>query len=426
MRATSHFHLSSSFRLFVCAAIAIGHGSPALAWGRQPAPIVYKGDALASENSGQGGAPSSAPSKLDRASQRVSFSYPGTTAPVQASQPSTQPRQYASIDTPQALTVSAASDRMLLKFPGTNLQETTPPVGPQRIVAVEPAPSAPIQPIEAASLEPIQESTQSTDTEQGPTQLAARVETPANTYQVAHATVPMFDETGPVVVFGSEFANMPTANGEVLNQSAFMGAHPSLPLPSLVQVTNAETGQEVIVRVNDRGPYEDGAILQVTEAAARALGLNSSGQNNVSLRYLGAAPTDAELAGAGQPEPLASQPPLAAPLPAFPQNSAPKPLIPSVQQPILAKASFTPVRDTAISGQKFFVQVGAFSEISNAQDMEFLLRQDFNVVISPARVNGSDFFRVRVGPLPSRDVARRVSDTLQLKGIARPRIVTEQ
>ncbi|MBU3921143.1 MAG: septal ring lytic transglycosylase RlpA family protein, partial [Alphaproteobacteria bacterium] len=100
-------------------------------------------------------------------------------------------------------------------------------------------------------------------------------------------------ETGVAIIYGDEFDGLPTANGEIFDQSALTAAHPSLPLPSLVQMTNPATGREVIVRVNDRGPFEDGAALQVSRAAARALGFEGAGQAELTLSLVGNAPVAA-------------------------------------------------------------------------------------------------------------------------------------
>ena len=434
MRANPVLHLFPLVKFCLIAAVATGLQGQAYAWKRQPAPIVYKGDGYQANKTGQVATPASAPANMDRATQRLNFTYPGsaskssTPAPSPLSDAPAQ-RAYASIAEPQALTVSAASDRMLLKFPGTSLSPTAAEPAEQIDPRpVEPAPRAVSQPVSTTALEPLPApaTPAAKPLEQGPAQLIDGTPTPANTYKVSHDPVPMFDESGLAVVFGSEFANMPTANGEILDQSAFMGAHPSLPLPSLVQVTNAVTGQEVIIRVNDRGPYEDGAVLQVTEAAADALGMQANAQNRVSLRYLGAAPAGVELAGAGEALPDSSarveQPaPSPAPYVALKPQARPTP------QARLQTVSYSPpTAQAATAGDTFYVQVGAFSDIANAQDMQFLLQRDFDVVISPARVNGADFFRVRVGPMQSRDAARGLSDRLRSRGIMSTRIVTDQ
>ncbi len=73
-------------------------------------------------------------------------------------------------------------------------------------------------------------------------------------YTVSSEPVPVFDETSVAIVYGAEFDGLPTANGETYDPNAMTAAHPTLPLPSLIQVVNTVTGKEVVLRVNDRAP----------------------------------------------------------------------------------------------------------------------------------------------------------------------------
>jgi rare lipoprotein A len=81
-----------------------------------------------------------------------------------------------------------------------------------------------------------------------------------------------------------------TANGETFDQNALSAAHRTLPLPSIVEVTNLENNKRIVVRVNDRGPFAQGRIIDVSRAAARELGFESDGEARVSVRYIGPAP----------------------------------------------------------------------------------------------------------------------------------------
>ena len=92
--------------------------------------------------------------------------------------------------------------------------------------------------------------------------------------------------------YGSAFHGRLTANGEIFDREAVAAAHPTLPLPSLVRVTNAANGKSLVVRVNDRGPYEAGRVIDVSERAAEALEFRRRGTTRVSVRYLGPAPIE--------------------------------------------------------------------------------------------------------------------------------------
>lgn len=98
-----------------------------------------------------------------------------------------------------------------------------------------------------------------------------------------------YNKTGMASWYGDEFHGRKTANNEIFDMHAFTGAHKTLPLPSLVKVTNLANGRIIIVRVNDRGPYHGGRILDMSRAAADALGYRSKGLTKVRVEYFGKA-----------------------------------------------------------------------------------------------------------------------------------------
>ncbi|RWL12605.1 MAG: septal ring lytic transglycosylase RlpA family protein [Mesorhizobium sp.] len=92
--------------------------------------------------------------------------------------------------------------------------------------------------------------------------------------------------------YGEAFHGRLTANGEVYDMTHLTGAHPTMPLPSYARVTNLKTGSSVIVRVNDRGPYHDGRIIDVSKRAAEMLDYANIGTAKVKVEYVGRAPLD--------------------------------------------------------------------------------------------------------------------------------------
>jgi len=86
--------------------------------------------------------------------------------------------------------------------------------------------------------------------------------------------------------YGKEFKGRRTASGEKFDPTELTAAHPSLPFGSLVRVTNTKTGQNVVVRINDRGPYTHKRLIDVSQAAARELGLIGPGSGHVSIALL--------------------------------------------------------------------------------------------------------------------------------------------
>ncbi len=95
-----------------------------------------------------------------------------------------------------------------------------------------------------------------------------------------------YEEIGTASWYGDDFHGKPTANGEVYNMTNITAAHPTLPLPSLVRVTNLRNNKSVIVRVNDRGPFAKSRVIDVSERAADLLGFKDQGTTEVKVQLL--------------------------------------------------------------------------------------------------------------------------------------------
>lgn len=101
-----------------------------------------------------------------------------------------------------------------------------------------------------------------------------------------------YDRSGLASWYGSAFHGRLTANGEVYDQYHLSAAHPTFPLPSYARVTNLENGDSVIVRVNDRGPYHPGRIIDLSNKAAEMLEVQNKGTAKVRVQYVGRARMD--------------------------------------------------------------------------------------------------------------------------------------
>ncbi|HAF81307.1 MAG TPA: septal ring lytic transglycosylase RlpA family lipoprotein, partial [Brevundimonas sp.] len=101
---------------------------------------------------------------------------------------------------------------------------------------------------------------------------------------------PDYDEVGLASWYGDAFNGRPTSTGERFDMRQLTAAHKTLPLPGLVEVTNLENGRRIVVRVNDRGPFVDGRIIDLSRGAAQELDLLRQGVGRVRVRYLGRAP----------------------------------------------------------------------------------------------------------------------------------------
>lgn len=105
---------------------------------------------------------------------------------------------------------------------------------------------------------------------------------------------PNYAATGTASWYGSDFHGRKTANGEIFSANHITAAHPTLPLPSYARVTNQDNGRSIVVRVNDRGPYVSGRIIDLSYRAASMLGYVNNGSANVKVEYVGEAPLNGD------------------------------------------------------------------------------------------------------------------------------------
>ncbi len=172
---------------------------------------------------------------------------------------------------------------------------------------------------------------------------------------------PSYSETGIASWYGPQFHGARTANGEIFDMELVSAAHRTLPMPSLVRVTNLENGRSMVVRLNDRGPYARGRIIDMSKKAAELLGFQGAGTARVRVEYVGRAPLEE-----------------GAPVQVAVKQEAPKKL--------------------AGEPKGIYVQAGAFGNPDNANRLKDKLQ-----IVGPARVhtalvNGTNFYRVRLGP----------------------------
>ncbi|MGZ8407525.1 MAG: septal ring lytic transglycosylase RlpA family protein, partial [Caulobacteraceae bacterium] len=101
------------------------------------------------------------------------------------------------------------------------------------------------------------------------------------------AEQPGYDETGMASWYGDQFNGRPTATGERFDMHALTAAHKTLPLPGLIEVTNLANGRRIVVRVNDRGPYVDNRVIDLSVKTAKILGFYGEGVAKVKVEYVG-------------------------------------------------------------------------------------------------------------------------------------------
>ena len=223
---------------------------------------------------------------------------------------------------------------------------------------------------------------------------------------------PGYSQTGTASWYGPQFHGQRTASGEVFDQDALTAAHPTLPIPSIVQVTNLENGREIIVRVNDRGPFVGERLIDLSRGAADALGFQQQGQARVHVRYLGPAPRRVNADGSMAPASPPSVPPA---MPADDAEEGPSSLLPPAPASGGVSLAGGPDDDapfaqpaptyTAAANGAFFVQIGAYSDLSNAHRVRDAVGAAGPVVVDIRQTSAGELFRVRVGPWGSREEA---------------------
>ncbi|GIK86780.1 MAG: lipoprotein [Betaproteobacteria bacterium] len=195
-----------------------------------------------------------------------------------------------------------------------------------------------------------------------------------------------YRERGVASWYGRKFHGRRTSIGETYDMFAMTAAHPTLPLPSYARVTNAATGASVVVRVNDRGPFLHGRVIDLSYAAAHRLGIAQRGSGEVEVEAM------------LPPEAAAT----ALPLPPVAQPATP------ASPPIVAE---TPAGLPAGAG--FVVQLGAFANFANAQSfLAHVQNQTASASVEPRVRQSGGLWRVYVGPYADRDEAVRAADRI--------------
>ena len=251
---------------------------------------------------------------------------------------------------------------------------------------------------------------------------------------------PDYDETGIASWYGPTFYGHSTANGERFDASALTAAHRTLPMPVNVRVTNLENGRSLIVRVNDRGPFAKGRIIDLSERAATLLGYKDKGTARVRVTFV----SRADLPGGG-PQPSQTPPEIASAVPAAPTGKVAAsdldPLPGTAASPPAQTADLpppAPTADTAVATQPtgivttvpvpavthLYVQAGAFSSYQNALRLQSKLGRGLR--ISTTTQNGQKLYRLRLGPYDELGDADQALARLTGLGSNDARIVVDQ
>lgn len=188
-----------------------------------------------------------------------------------------------------------------------------------------------------------------------------------------------FRERGTASWYGAKFHGRATSSMELYDMCSFTAAHKTLPLPSYARVTNLDNGRSVIVRVNDRGPFHDGRVVDLSYVAALKLGVYETGTARVEVAAVG------------------------------PQDHVVLPPTP------------------AVADGRVYLQLGAFGERANAEQLrQDLLRVGERAEIRESTEQGRRIYRVRLGPLADPARAEETKARLRLAGfVATPIVIAD-
>ncbi|GAV19819.1 rare lipoprotein A [Mariprofundus micogutta] len=250
-----------------------------------------------------------------------------------------------------------------------------------------------------------------------------------NPYQVAGRWyrpmpgVSSYDESGVASWYGSDFHGKRTANGERYDMYTLSAAHKTLPMPTLVRVTNLENGRFVIVRVNDRGPFVKNRLIDLSYAAAKELGYTEKGTTRVRVQTLDKKPGTQAMQ---RPQTtVASRPAIpVTPSATVPEASIPAPAPASVAVPAAVAAPLL-INQQQAAGN-IYVQIGAFSSQTNAEQLRLSLLAEYpNTALYPKQLVNQTLYRVRIGPFEQMQQIEQTVIKLQGSGYQQAIVVIE-
>ncbi len=248
-----------------------------------------------------------------------------------------------------------------------------------------------------------------------------------------------YDETGIASWYGPGFHLKKTANGEIFDAEELTAAHRTLPMPTLARVTNLDNGRSVVVRINDRGPFAHGRILDLSRKAAEVLEFVGKGTARVRVQVLAdesraiaqavrgrggrqitTAPRDGTYSTA-EVTPVRATPAVARYAP--PQPPAPQPVMHDLAEigldlPDVTQEDVKP--DTLI-----YVQAGSFTMAGNAEMLKRKVQPYGPAKVDVAAVNGVTFYRVRIGPMANVAKADAMLAKIAQDGVTNSRIVLD-
>jgi rare lipoprotein A len=253
-----------------------------------------------------------------------------------------------------------------------------------------------------------------------------------------------YNETGIASWYGPGFDGKRTANGEIFDTNGLTAAHKTLPMPSMVRVTNLENGRSISVRVNDRGPFSPGRVIDLSRRGAQLLGFIERGTARVRVEIMAEdsqilAAVASKQGGDTLPPPPKAAPagdvtagglaPIAGSKVSPGATQAPAGTAPTVApqpggQMVLPQPDGK-VTQLAVKPTSIYIQAGAFLRQANANQLTGQLKQFGPVRVSPVTVGAQRYYRVRIGPIASVQQADQTLKRVISGGHPESRIVVD-
>jgi len=230
---------------------------------------------------------------------------------------------------------------------------------------------------------------------------------------VPNTSLRPYKARGTASWYGKKFHGQKTSIGEPYDMFAMTAAHPTLALPSYVRVTQLQSGKSVVVRVTDRGPFHAGRVIDLSYTAAYKLGLINGGSGEVEVEAI--IPGDPTSLGYAQVKP---------PTPAEADDLSRLASRMAVEERTVQTAIAAEATGTAAAPKGIFLQLGAFANADNAENLKSHLSRELDWLAEPMRIqSGGGIHRLQLGPYASRSDADRVAERIRSTLGQRPTIV---
>jgi rare lipoprotein A len=219
--------------------------------------------------------------------------------------------------------------------------------------------------------------------------------------------------------YGRRYHGKPTASGEIYNMYGMTAAHTTLPIPSYARVTNVANGRSVVVRINDRGPFVDNRLIDLSYTAAHKLGVLGGGSAMVEVETI--IPGAAGALLADSPPPAGAQPRAPVVSAGAPEPATPAPVIapPDPASPPPPRVAGTAEADG------HYLQLGAFGSRENAENFLARVKAQADWLAAQLHITVREsLFRVHAGPYASQAEARQTAERIGQALGERPMLLT--